>query len=79
MVGTGGGDNGVPDHGLVGRIRLCVVGGWPLSAYVDEDLLGVPCEERGEVGVEGKVDDGVFFLFAAVVVRSASDTIAIWQ
>ena len=77
MVGAGRGDDAVPDDGLVGRVLVCfgVIGRWPLGGHVDEDLLGVPCEERGEVGVEREVDDGIFFLFAGVVVRSASDAV----
>lgn len=75
MVGAGRGDDAVPDHGLVGRVRLCMVGRRPLGGHIDKNLLGVPGKERGEVGVEREVDDGVFFLFAAVVVRSASDAV----
>jgi hypothetical protein len=37
-------------------------------------LLGVPGEERGEVGVEGEADDGVFFFFGGVVVGAAADS-----
>lgn len=79
MVGAGRGDDAIPDDGLIGRVCCRVVGRWPLSRYVDEDLLGVPCEERGEVGIEREVDDGVFFLFAGVVVRSASNAVVVWQ
>lgn len=77
MVGAGRGDDAVPDDGFVGRICLGVVEHWPLSRYVNKDLLGVPREERGEVGVEREVDDGVFFLFAGVVVRSTSDALGL--
>jgi hypothetical protein len=46
----GGGDDGVPDYGLGGRggggrVRGGRVGG----EDVDEELLGVPVEEGGEV------------------------------
>lgn len=70
MVGAGARDDVVPDDGLVGGVFRA----GPFGGYVDEDLLGVPGEERGEVGVEGELDDGVFFLFRAVVMRTASDS-----
>ena len=78
MVGAGGGDDGVPYYGLVlgdiagdggGR------GGRPLGGDVDEDLLGVPVEEGGEIGFEGELDYGVFFFFGTVVVWSAADAV----
>lgn len=67
VVGAGGRDDGVPDHGRVGLVR----GGGPVGGHVDEDLLGVPGEEGREVGVERELDDGVFFFLGAVVVRPA--------
>ena len=63
----------IPDNSLVCR----VVGARPLGGDVDEELLGVPCEERGEVGVEGELDDGVFFLFGAVVMGTTLDSAAL--
>lgn len=62
-------DDRVPDHGLVGRI--VVLGRGPLGRDVGKDLLCVPGEEGGEVGVKGEFDDGVFFLFRRVVIRAA--------
>ena len=53
MVGAGRGDDGVPYYGLVlGDIAVDVGcgGRGPLGRDVDEDLLGVPVEEGGEVG-----------------------------
>jgi hypothetical protein len=38
---------------------------------VDEDLLGIPVEERGEVGVEVEAELRVFFAFRGVVVWAA--------
>lgn len=70
MVGAGVGDDAVPDDGGV----VGVAGPAPVGGDVDEELLCVPCEERGEVCLEGEADDGVFFLFGGVVVGSALDT-----
>jgi hypothetical protein len=38
-------------------------------------LLGVPGEERREVGVEREFDDSVFFLLGGVVVWAAADAV----
>lgn len=37
-------------------------------------MLCVPCEEAREVCVEGELDDGIFFLFTAIVVGAAFDS-----
>ena len=73
VVGAGVGDDGVPDDGLVGGIDPSFRGG-PLGRHVDKDLLGVPCEQRRQVGVEGELDDGVLLLLRAVVVGAALDS-----
>lgn len=71
MVRAGRGDDLVPDYGLVGVVLGAE--GRPLCRHVDEYLLGVPGEEGREVGIEGELDDCVFFLFGRVVVRSPLD------
>lgn len=77
VVGRRARDDTVPDDGLVRRILaggpagLACVG--PLSGDVHKDLLGVPREETGQVGVEAELDDGVLLLFGRVVVGSALD------
>lgn len=65
VVRAGGRDDAVPDHGAVG---LVLDGRGPFCRHIDEKLLGVPREERGEVRVEREFDDGVFFLLGRVVV-----------
>ena len=74
VVGRGRRDDGVPDDGLVGR-RVGVGGGRPFGGDVDEDLLGIPGEEGGEVRVERELDDGVFFVLGGVVVGAAADAV----
>lgn len=74
MVGARGGDDVVPDDGLVGGVGAAARRG-PLGRHVDEDLLGVPGEERGQVGVHRELDDGVFLLLAAVVVGTTADSV----
>jgi hypothetical protein len=37
-------------------------------------LLGVPCEERGEICLERESDDSILFLLSAVVMRPSLDT-----
>lgn len=74
MVGARARDDGVPDDGLVGLVRAvgdARRGRGPLGRDVDEELLGVPGEQRREVGVERELDDGILFLFGTVVVRPA--------
>jgi len=75
VIGTGRGDDLIPDDGLVGGIgagsSLGAIG--PFGRDVDEDLLRVPGEEVREVGVEGELDDGIFFLLARVVMGPALD------
>lgn len=72
VVGAGRRDDGVPDDGAVGGLgALGGVGVGPLGRDVDEELLRVPGEEGGEVGVEGEADGGVLFLFGGVVVGAA--------
>ena len=71
MVGAGVGDDAVPDDGGV----VGIVGPGPVCGDVYEELLGVPCEERGEVCFEGEADDGVFFLLGGVVVGSTFDAV----
>lgn len=74
MVGGGARDDGVPDDGTVGLVRGDAVGGGgrgPLGCDVDEELLGVPGKERGQVGVEGKLYYSIFLFLRAVVVRPA--------
>lgn len=71
VVGARVGDDGVPDDGRVGRVSAG--GRGPVSRDVDKDLLGVPREERGQVGIEGEFDDGVLLLPGAVVMRAALD------
>lgn len=56
-------------------MRVGVVGGGVGGVDVDEELFGVPVEERGEVGVEVEADLGVFFAFGGVVVWSALDAV----
>lgn len=70
MIGAWVRDNRVPDDSLVGRIS----GGRPFGGDVYEKLLGVPCEEGGEVGVERELDDSVFFLLGTIVMRATLDT-----
>lgn len=72
MVGARARDDAVPDDGLV---RLVRGGGGPLGRDVDEELLGVPREQRREIGVERELDDGVFLLLGAIVVRPALDSV----
>lgn len=73
VVGARARDDGVPDDGLVGLVGRSAGdgGGGPLGGDVDEELLGVPGEERREVGVQRELDDGVLLLLRAVVVRPA--------
>ena len=71
VVCAGVRDDGVPDDGLVGVI----VGRGPLGGDVDEELLGVPCEQGREICVEGELDDGVFFLLGGVVMWAALDSV----
>lgn len=73
MIGARRCDDAIPDDSLVGSGigRNCLARGsrgGPLGRDVDEQLFSVPCEERREVRVERELDDGVFLLFAAVVV-----------
>ena len=75
VVGAGARDDLVPDDGLARAVGVLAARIGPLGRDVDKDLLGVPGEEAREVGVEGEADDGVFFLFGAVVVRPAFDTV----
>jgi hypothetical protein len=49
--------------------------GRPNGRHVDEDLLGVPGEQGGEVSVERKADIGVLFFLFGVVVWATSYTI----
>lgn len=73
MVGAGVGNDAVPDDG-----RVCAVvasAARPVGSDVDKEVLGVPGEEAGEVGFEREANDGVFFLFGAVVVRAAFDSV----
>lgn len=72
MVGAGVGDDAVPDDG-----RVCgFVGAGPVGGDVDEEVLCVPGEEAGEVGLEGEADHGVLFLFRAVVMGTALDSVS---
>lgn len=72
VVRARGRDDGVPDDGAVGGLgALGGVGVRPLGRHVDEELLGVPGEEGGEVGVEGEADRGVLFFLGGVVVGAA--------
>jgi hypothetical protein len=73
VVRRGARDDGVPDDGAVGLVLL--VRGRPLGRHVDEELLGVPGEERREVRVERELDDGVLLLLGRVVVRSSLDSV----
>ena len=67
-------DDSVPDYGF--RIRDSGgVGGGIGGGDVEEELLGVPVEEGGEVCVEIEALVGVFFAFGAVVVGSSFDTV----
>lgn len=71
MVGAGVADDAVPDDG-----RVCgVVGAGPVGGNVDEEVLCVPGEEAGQVCLEGEANHGIFFLFRAVVMRTALDTV----
>lgn len=69
--GVVGGNNSVPDDGFGGRGGVWGFGVWIGGGDPEEDLLGVPVEEGGEVGVEGEGDVGVFFTLGGVVVRAA--------
>lgn len=69
-----GGNNGIPDYDFGIRDILRVVR-WVRGGDVGEDLLGVPVEERGEVGVEIEGYVGVFFAFGAVVVWTTSGAV----
>lgn len=71
VVGARVGDDGVPDDSLVGGIARA----WPLGGDVDEELLGVPCEEGRKVGFEGELDDGVLLLLGAIVMRTTLDAV----
>lgn len=80
VVGARARDDGVPDDGLVRLVRAAATayaraGGerGPLGRDVDEELLRVPGEQRREVRVQRELDDGVFLLLRAVVVRPAFD------
>jgi hypothetical protein len=67
------GDYGVPDDGLIraqGAVRCAGVG--PCRGDVHEDLLGVPVEQRREVGRERELNRGVLFLLRGVVVWAAT-------
>lgn len=70
VVGARVRNDGIPNDGFVGR----VIDAGPLGGDVDEDLLGVPCEERGEVGFERELDDGVFLLLGAIIMGTAFDS-----
>ena len=72
VVGAGVGDDAVPDDSDVGVVGVIGIG--PLGGHVDKDLLGVPCEERGEVCLERESDDSILFLLSAVVMRPSLDT-----
>jgi hypothetical protein len=72
MVCARVGDDAIPYNGRV--CNVLTLGRGPVGGHVDKDLFRVPCEEAGEVGVEGELDDGVFFLFAAVVVWTTLDS-----
>ena len=74
MVGAWVGDDLVPDDSLVGSVDARLWGG-PFGRHVDEDLLSVPCEEGGQIGVKGELDDSVLLLLGAIVVRSALDSV----
>lgn len=72
-------DDRVPDHGLVHQLRSGGIG--PAGGHPDEHLLGVPVEERGEIGRERELDHGVFFFARAVVVGTAADAagaVSLW-
>jgi hypothetical protein len=68
-------DDGIPDNRLV-RVQGLVLRGaiGPRRGDVDEDLLGVPGEEGGEVSGEGEADRGIFFFLVGVVVWAAPDS-----
>lgn len=71
-------NNRIPNDRLVRkltRLRCCRSSVRPRRRYVDEELLGVPVEERGEVGGESEPDDGVFFFFSRIVVWAAFDSV----
>lgn len=74
VVGARRRDDGVPDDGAAGLVRRR--GRRPLGGHVDEELLGVPGEQRREVGVQRELDDCVFLLPGRVVVRPAFDSVA---
>jgi hypothetical protein len=71
VIGTGVGDDGIPDDGGV----VGIVGARPVRCYVYEELLCVPCEERGEICFQREANDGVLFLLRRVVVGTAFYTI----
>lgn len=72
--GKVGRNDGIPHDDLRVRNVLRVlrrVGG----GDVREDLLGVPVEEGGQVGIEVEGDVGVFLALRAVIVRAALDAV----
>ena len=80
MVSAGRSNYAVPDNGLVGGGvtgdgGAIGCGRRPFGRNVDEELLGVPCEQGRQIGVKGELYDGVFFLLAAVVVRTSADSV----
>ena len=77
VVSAGIRDNAIPDDGRVGRILAWCAR--PLGRDVYEELLGVPREERRQIGVEGEFDDGILFLFGRVVVRPTLDAVGFPQ
>ncbi|KUI56760.1 hypothetical protein VP1G_10882 [Cytospora mali] len=78
VVGARARDDLVPYDSLVGRIIAVVLtAGRPLGRDVDKDLLGVPVEQRAEVGVEAELDDGVLLLGGAVVIGPARDDLRV--
>lgn len=66
-------DDGIPDHRFIDQLPRRGGGIRPVGGDIDENLLGVPGEEGGEVCGEREADVGVLFAFGGVVVGSAAD------
>ena len=55
-------------------MRIGLIGGGVGSVDVDEELLGVPVEERAQVGVQVEPELRILLALGRVIVRAAFDT-----